>query len=111
MKNFFIILFSLFSLLVIFPKNIFAMAAPAAVACVKTGGNYQIINNVDGSQSGTCVYFGGVQCTDYEAYQQSGHCNSNYLFFGSLHFWPTRVIYLFIVGFIVYKIAKSRWEK
>lgn len=104
----FLIIISTCLILTLIPTNAFALAAPAATNCINSGGDYQIINNPNGSSSGTCIYFKTVQCTDYEAYQWVDHCIGQYLFFGSLNWWPTRIIFLCIVIFIFYKFVKFR---
>lgn len=89
------------TVLIIFPKNAFALAAPAATSCINTGGNIQTIYENNIPTSGICHYPLGFQCTDYQFYQ-TNECTAMVLFFGSLHLWPTRIIYLFIALFLVY---------
>ncbi len=96
------------SLLFVFlPTNTFALATPSATSCAATGGTSKLIYNPDGNMDDTCVYFGGIQCTSYEFYKGGG-CVSQRLLFGSLYWWPTRIIYLALIIFIVYKFTKSR---
>ena len=42
--------------------------SPSVQDCINRGGTYQIIDNQDGSQTGTCVFASGATCTDDKYY-------------------------------------------
>lgn len=107
-QKFFVISSSLLLLLTVFPKNTFALAAPAATSCNNTGGNYELIYEGVLPRSGVCRYLFGVQCTDYQFYQ-TNECAAMVLFFGSLNSWPTSIIYL-LVFFLFIKWLQKRMK-
>lgn len=105
LQKFFVVSFSLFLLLPLFPKNTYALAAPAATSCNNTGGNYELIYKGALPTSGVCNYPLGIQCSDYQFYQTS-ECTGMVLFFGSLHSWPARILFSAVLIFLVYLFAK-----
>jgi len=44
--------------------------SPSVQDCINRGGNYQIIRNADGSESGRCLLPGGAVCTDEQYYSE-----------------------------------------
>lgn len=96
----------LFIIPFILPLKVNALANPAATSCVDSGGDYQIITNPDGSQSGKCVYIGGFECSSYEFFKGSGCLPQQLLFGNSLIWWIIRLSLLCLVSIIFYRIYK-----
>lgn len=88
------------------PSKTFGMPAPAALSCESVGGQYKIITDANGGQSGVCNYPLGFKCSDLQYYKEGG-CTVQNLVSGALHFWPVTFIILFVVFTIVYSLTKK----
>ena len=95
-------------MLFLLPTNVFAIGVAPNSACSATGGMVQKIKNSDGTETGNCIYWGVITCNSYNPESLDNHCTPYYFVFGSLNWWPTRIVYLLLITLVVYKISKRK---